>query len=142
MVERIAVAVVRRLPEHRDPVVVLDPTQLAVVRDVTPDEIAPLSAPRRSLVVHPSREEPMDPGVVHPKGRERRVDGNDVGVRVGHRARAGGEITRRVGDDARRHAPRRVRGGALSCGGLLRRQARGEDRHSRCRTDFPDGPAA
>jgi hypothetical protein len=109
MVECIAVAVVRWRPEHRHPVVVLDPTQLAVVRDIAPDQITPLSAPRRSLVVHPSREEPMDPRVVHPKSGEVRVDGDDVRVRVRHRARAGSEITRRVGDDARWHAPRGVR---------------------------------
>jgi hypothetical protein len=48
-VERIAIAVVRRIPEDADATVVLRPAHLAIVRDVAPNEVAPLRAPGRAL---------------------------------------------------------------------------------------------
>src|SRR5207302_412175 len=44
-IERVAVAVVRRSAEDAHAIVVFEPAQLAVVRDVAPDEISPLAAP-------------------------------------------------------------------------------------------------
>src|SRR5439155_8996281 len=55
-VERVAVAVVRRLAEHGHAAVVLQPPELPVVGDVAPDEIASLAAPRGAF--RPQRARP------------------------------------------------------------------------------------
>src|SRR5215471_7928598 len=85
MIEGVAVAVVRRLAEHRDASVVFDVAKLAIVRDVAPDEIAPLAAPSRSFIPLTAGEKPMNPGVVDPKLVEGGVDRDDVGIWIRHR---------------------------------------------------------
>ena len=55
MIERVAVAVARRLAEDGDTAVILEPSHLPVVRDVAPDQILPLAVPGRSLAPHRRR---------------------------------------------------------------------------------------
>src|SRR5258707_4290419 len=120
MIERVAIAVVRGLAEHRDAAVVFDVAQLTIVGDVAPDEVASLGAPSRAFVPLAAGEEPMDRGVVDPERIERRVDGDDVGIGIGHRIRIGTKIARRIGDDGRRGGSRGVRGWTRR--GLLRQR--------------------
>src|SRR5712671_1704532 len=94
MIERVAVAVVRRLAEHRDAAVVFDVAQLAIVGDVAPHEIASLGAPGRAFVPLAAGEEPMNRGVVDPERVESRVDGDDVGIGIGDRTGIGTKIAR------------------------------------------------
>src|SRR5712671_6347974 len=67
MIERVAVAVVRWLAEHRDAPVIFDVAQLAIIGDVAPDEIASLGAPGRAFVPLAAGEEAMDRCVVDPE---------------------------------------------------------------------------
>ena len=115
MIERVAVAVVRRLAEHGDASVVLDVAELAVVRDVAPDEIASLRAPRRAFVPHAAGEQPLDRRVVRRGAREGRIDRDDVGIGIGRRG-ARIVIAARVRDDRWRTGPR--------CRGLRARSPR------------------
>src|SRR6266550_2486681 len=66
MIERVAVAVVRRLAEHRDAAVIFDVAQLAIIGDVAPHEIASLGAPGRTFVPLAAGKEPMNCRVVDP----------------------------------------------------------------------------
>src|SRR5258705_35207 len=112
MIERVAIAVVRRLAEHGDAAVVLDVAQLAVVGDVAPDEVASLGTPSRAFVPLAAGEEAMNGGVVDPERVERRVDGDDVGIGIGDRTRIGAKVARRIRDDARRVGSRGVGSGS------------------------------
>src|SRR5712692_7853638 len=102
-VERVAVAVVRRIPEHADATVVLRPAHLAIVGDVAPYQIAPLRAPRRALGPQETGVQTLDRRVGLRDGVELRVDCDDVRVpEIGGRRAARTEIARRIGDGRRR----------------------------------------
>src|SRR6267378_8685623 len=53
-IKRVAVAVVRRRAEHRDPPVIVQIAHLAVVRDVAPYQVPALAGPRRPLAPQPA----------------------------------------------------------------------------------------
>src|SRR5262245_12592086 len=116
-VERVAVGVVRRLPEHGHPIVVFDPAQDPVVGDVAEDEVASLHAPRRALGPQRAGPQPLDRRVGLDVVVEARIDGEDVGIaEVGGRCRVRSEIARR--NAHRRRRPRwRLRGLARGVGG-------------------------
>ena len=99
MIERVAVAVARRLAEHGDAPVILDPSHLPVVRDVAPDQILPLAVPRRSFAPHAAGPQPLNRRVADAQRVERRIERDDVGIGIGDRLR---KIARRIRDDARR----------------------------------------
>src|SRR5438094_1476587 len=111
-VEGVAVAVVRWSAEHGDAAVVVEPAELAVVRDVAPHEVPALRAPRRALRPQRAGPEPQDRRVALAKTVERRVDGDDVGIDVGDGRRTGAVVARRVRDHAARLAERRWRLGS------------------------------
>src|ERR1700720_148472 len=79
-VERIAVAVVRRIAEHADAAVVLRPAHLAIGRDVAPHQIAPLRAPGRALRPQHTGVQALDRGVGLRNGVELWVNRNDVWI--------------------------------------------------------------
>ena len=110
MIERVAVAVARGLTEHGDLTIILEPPQLAVVRDVAPDQILPLSVPCGTFAPHAARPQPLNRRVADTQGVERGIDRDDVGIGIGDRL---GKIARRIRD--RRSADR----GALA---LVRRR--------------------
>ena len=99
-VERIAVAVVRRVAEHGDAVVVLEPAHLHVVADVAEHEIAADTAPRGALEPQAAGPQALDRVVRQHDPVERRVHGEDVRIRKVRRRLA--EIARRIRDDRRR----------------------------------------
>ena len=81
-VEGVAVAVAGRVAEGRDPVVVLDPAQLRVGRDVAPDHVAADAVPGRALGPRRAEVQPLDQRVEDHVLPERRIERDDVGVRV------------------------------------------------------------
>src|SRR5687768_15023895 len=99
MIERIAVAVAGWLAEHGDAAVVLQPSELAIVGDVAPDQILALTVPRRTLAPHAAAPQTLDRGVADAQRVERRVVRDDVGIRIRDRLR---KIARGIRDDARR----------------------------------------
>jgi hypothetical protein len=101
-VERVAVAVVRRHAEHLHASVVLEPPQLPIVRDVAPDEIAPLPAPRRAFRPERTRPQPLDRCVALPVAVEQRIDRDHVGIDVRARVCVRRPVARRARDRARR----------------------------------------
>jgi hypothetical protein len=134
MIEGVAVAVVRGLPEDGDAIVVLKVAKLAVVRDVAPNEVPSLAAPGRALEPHASGVEAVDARVVHAQRPERRVDGDHIGVGIGNWICPRAEVARRVGNDVRRGGPR---GGGCGGGGrrLLRQHLRRKYCHAGNRPD-------
>src|SRR5215831_17219560 len=84
-VERVPIAVIGRTPEDRHAAVVFEPAQLAIVRDVAPDQIAPLPTPGRSLGPERPSPESLDRCVSLPIAVEQRIDGDDVGIDVCYR---------------------------------------------------------
>ena len=122
-VERVAVAVVGRAAEHRDPAVVLDPAQLAVVGNVAPDEVAALRVPGRSFHPHGAGPQPLNRRVGLPEGVEAWIDGEDVGVgEVGGWRAAATEVAGRRGNCRRWRNRSRLRGRLRK--GLARSQRR------------------
>src|SRR5439155_13724184 len=91
-VEGVAVGVVRRAAENRDPAVVLRPAELPVVGNVAPHEIPPLTAPGRSLRPERPRPQTQDRCVSLPEAVERGIDGDDVRIDVRGRRGAAAEI--------------------------------------------------
>ena len=91
-IERIPVAVSRRLPKHGHAPVVFNPAHLSVVGNVAPHEIAALAAPCRALAPQSSSPQPLDRRIAEPQRIERGIDRDDVGIGVGHRLRAGREV--------------------------------------------------
>ena len=69
MIERVAVAVARRLAEHGDAPVILDPSHLPVVRNVAPDQILPLAVPGRSFAPHRRRSTTAESACCRPAAR-------------------------------------------------------------------------
>src|SRR5438094_5479805 len=109
-VEGVAVGVVRRAAENRDPAVVLRPAELPVVGNVAPHQIPPLTAPGRSLRPERPRPQTQDRGVSLPEAVERGIDGDDVRIDVRGRRGAAAEIARGRGHRAgRRDGPGRGR---------------------------------
>src|SRR5436190_1728417 len=82
VIECVAVAVVRRHPEHRHPPVILEPAHLAVVRDVAPHQVPSLAGPRRSFAPHPAAPEPLNRSVVHTQAVEARIERDDIWIRI------------------------------------------------------------
>src|SRR5262249_18218026 len=102
-VERVAVAVVRRMAEDGHTAVVFQPAELLVVRNVTPDQVTPLAVPGWPL--RPERAGPQahDRGVGLPEAVEDRLDGEYVGIReVGGGWCMRAKIAGWTGDGARR----------------------------------------
>src|SRR5207249_4797282 len=79
-IEGIAVAVVGWRAEDADLTVVVEPAQLAVVRDVAPHQVPALAAPGRPLGPQRAGPQALDRGVALYVLREQRVDDDDVGV--------------------------------------------------------------
>ena len=136
MVERIAVAVARRLAKHRHAAIVFEPSQLPVVRYVAPHEIAPLAGPRGPLAPQPAGPQPLNRRVADAKRVERRVDRDDVGIRIRDRLSAWSEIPRRIRNHRGRAGPRRLG----RCLRRLRRSLSADDpgnegRHPRSRPE-------
>src|SRR5207245_905153 len=95
-IERVPVAVVRRAPEHRHALIVFQPSELAIVRDVAPYEVAPLPRPRRALGPERAGPQPLDRRVSLDIAVELRIDADDIGVgEVGRRRRVRSEVARR-----------------------------------------------
>src|SRR5215468_140349 len=101
-VERVPIAVIGRTPEDGHAAIVFEPAQLAIVRDVTPDQIAPLAAPGGPLGPERPGPEPLDRRVPLSIAVEQRVDGDDVGIDVRHRGRVRTEVPRWSRNRARR----------------------------------------
>jgi hypothetical protein len=109
-IKSVAVAVVGRGAENADLSVVVEPAQLAIVRDVAPHDITTLAAPGRALCPQRTRPQALDRRVALHIFREQRIDDDDVGVEpidVGRRV--GSELARRAGDDGGRHPLFRLR---------------------------------
>ena len=80
-IARVAVGEVRRLAEDARLPRLLVPAHDPVVRDVAPQDIAPVPEPRRTFGPAEARDQPLDLGGVEPVAREARVD--DLDRRVG-----------------------------------------------------------
>src|SRR6516225_1906687 len=97
-IEGVAVAVIRRHAEYADGAIVVDPTQLAIVWDIAPDEIAALSIPCRPLCPQRTLPQPHDRCIwlhVLPKHW---IDDDDVGIpEIGRRSSVGAKVARRGG---------------------------------------------
>src|SRR6516165_9998884 len=102
-VERIAVAIVRRHAKNAHVTVVLEPSQLPVVGNVAPDEVAALRVPGRPL--RPKRPGPqsLDRRVRLAEAVEARINGEHVRVgEIDVRRSIWAKIARRAGYGARR----------------------------------------
>ena len=113
MIERVAVAVVRRRPEHGDPPVVFQIAHLAVVGNIAPHQVATLARPRRPLAPEPAGPQPLNRRVAEPQRVEPRIDREDIGIRVADRRGTGREISRRTRNYCGRSSPRRSLSGLL-----------------------------
>ena len=82
VVERVAVAVPRRVAEDRDVAVLFNPAHLDVVGDVAPDQVTADSVPRRTFGPQRAGMEPLDGRVAHHVPAEAVVQGDDVGVGI------------------------------------------------------------
>src|SRR3954471_3095837 len=81
-IERIAVAVVRRVPEHGDAAIVLDPPALHAHGDVAPHQVLALAAPGRPFGPHPAGPQTVYRSVVDAKVIERRINRDHVRIRI------------------------------------------------------------
>src|SRR5215467_1738153 len=93
-IEGIAVAVVRRRPEHRHAPIVIEVAQLAVVGNVAPDEIATLAGPGGPFRPGRAGPEALDGGIVQTKPTKRRINRDDIRIGIRDRRSAGAEIAR------------------------------------------------
>src|SRR5262245_20014676 len=82
VVERIAVAIARWLPERRHARVVLDPPELDVVWNIAPDEIFSDAIPRRPFGPERARVQPPNRRVAHDIPPEAGRERHHVGIRV------------------------------------------------------------
>ena len=78
VVERVAVAVARRIAEHRHAAVVFDPAHLHVVGDVAPHQIAPDAVPRQAFGPQRADVQPPDHRVADDVAPEARIERDDV----------------------------------------------------------------
>jgi hypothetical protein len=111
-VERVAVAVVRRIPEHRYAAIVVDPAALHAHRHVAPDQVLALAAPRWPLGPLAARPQTVYCGVVDTQPIERRIDDDDVGIRIADRVGGRVVIAVRVERGRRSNRLRALRRGA------------------------------
>ena len=86
-IERIAVAVVRRLAERRHPPVVPKQSILRVAYDVAENQILALARPGRSFRPGEACREAMGSGITDAQSIEGRIDDDDVGVGIDVRRR-------------------------------------------------------
>src|SRR5262249_8996403 len=101
-IERVAVAVVRRIPEHAHAPVIVQPTELPVVGDVAPDQILPLAVPGRPFGPERAGPESHDRRVEREKAIERGGDDQAVWIRIRRGRPTGPEVARGIRDGARR----------------------------------------
>ena len=87
VVERVAVAVARRIAEHRHAAVLLDPSHLHVVRDVAPHQVAADAVPGRAFGPQRPDVQPPDHRVADDVAAEARVERDDVGIGILERLR-------------------------------------------------------
>src|SRR5215831_7528412 len=83
-VERVPIAVIGRTPEDGHAAIVFEPAQLAIVWDVTPDQIAPLAAPDGPLGPEHPGPESLDRRVPLPITVKKWIDDDDIGIDVCH----------------------------------------------------------
>src|SRR6266571_7844521 len=82
----IAIAVTRRLAEHADMPIVVEPAQLAVVGDVAEDQEIADGVPRRALrpqdwlAVHVAVPQALDRGIALDEPAKGRIDREDVRI--------------------------------------------------------------
>jgi hypothetical protein len=82
VVERVAVAVSRRIAEDRDVAVLFEPAHLDVVGDVAPDKVASDTIPCRTLGPQRPGMQPLDRRIADHITTEAVVERDDVRVRV------------------------------------------------------------
>ena len=82
VVERVAVAVARRIPERRHAAVFVDPPHLHVVRDVAPHQILADAVPRRPFGPQRPDVQALDDRVEDDVAPERRRERDDVRIGI------------------------------------------------------------
>jgi hypothetical protein len=102
-IEGVAVAVIGRPTEHRDPPVVPDIAVLHIARDIAEDDVTALARPGRPFRPQRPRPQPIDRTLGAPQRQKGRVDDDDVGVRINRRF-VPSPLARRVGNYAGRRA--------------------------------------
>jgi len=102
-IECVPVAVVGWQSEHADASIILQPSELPVVGDVTPDQIAPLGIPGGTLRPEGSCPQPLNWGIRLSNGIEVGVHRNNVWIpKIRVRRSIWAEVPRGDGDRAGR----------------------------------------
>ena len=102
-IEAVAVAVVGRTAECRDPAIVPDIAVLHIARDVAEDDVLTLARPSGALGPQRPCPQPVNRTLIAPQRQKRRVDDDDVGIGIDRRV-VRAPFPWRIADDARRSA--------------------------------------